>query len=96
VYKLLTFLADKGQMTKLLKDFTNHSQKSAVLIGDENPLYEMKNTSTIISQFTYGNNQKACLGMIGSIRIDYKKIIPTVKFIFDTVDNLLSKEVRNG
>lgn len=96
VYKLLSSLADKGQMIKLIKEFTKLNTKSAIFIGDENPLYEMKNTSTIISQFTYGNNQKACLGMIGSVRIEYKKVIPVVKHIFNTVDRLLSKEVQNG
>ncbi|MCM1284800.1 MAG: heat-inducible transcriptional repressor HrcA [Acetobacter sp.] len=96
VYKLLSFLADKGQMKKLLKEFSNNKVKSTILIGDENPFYEMKNTSTIVSQFTYGNNQKACLGLIGSTRINYKKIIPIVRYIFETVDKLISKEVRNG
>lgn len=94
VYRLLSFLADKGQMLKLIKEFSKGNIKNAMFIGDENPLYEMKNTSTIISKFTYGNNQSAVLGMIGSTRIDYKYIIPIVKYIFKTVDNLLSKEVR--
>ena len=62
-----------------------------MFIGDENPLYELKNTSTIISKFTYGNNQVAALGMIGSTRIDYQRIIPCVEYIFNTVDVLLSK-----
>ncbi|MGN0532962.1 MAG: heat-inducible transcriptional repressor HrcA [Eubacterium sp.] len=96
VYKLLSFLADREKMTKLIKEFCNNPLKSALMIGNENPLYEMKNTSTIISQFTYGNNQKACLGLVGSVRIDYKKIIPTVNYIFKSVENLLSGEVRNG
>lgn len=91
VYRLLSFLADKGKMLEFVKDFSKGNVRSALFIGDENPLYEMKNTSTIISKFTYGNNQKAVLGMIGSTRIDYKYIIPVVKYILNTVDTLLSK-----
>lgn len=91
VYRLLSFLADKGKIIDFAKAFSKGNVKSSLFIGDENPLYEMKNTSTIISQFTYGNNQKAVLGMIGSTRIDYKYIIPVVKYILNTVDNLLSK-----
>ncbi len=91
VYRLLSFLADKGQMLAFLKHVSSENIKNALLIGDENPLYEMKNTSTIISKFTYGNNQKAVLGMIGSTRIDYKNIIPVVKYILSTADTLLSK-----
>ncbi len=91
VYRLLSFLTDKSQIIHLIKQFSKGNVKTALFIGDENPLYEMKNTSTILSNFTYGNNQKAALGMIGSTRIDYKHIIPVVKYILNTVDTLLSK-----
>lgn len=91
VYKLLSFLAGREQLIELMKKFSSINDSSVLFIGDENPIYEMKNTSTIISKYTYGNNQKATLGIIGSMRIDYKTIIPRVKFIFNTVDKLLSK-----
>lgn len=91
VYKLLSFLADKAKMVEFIKEFANNNVKRVMFIGDENPLYDMKNTTTVISKFTYGNNQKAVLGMIGSTRIDYKYIIPVMKYILNTVDDLLSK-----
>ena len=91
VYRLLSFLTDKEQMIGLLKAFSKENVQATMFIGDENPLYEMKNTTTIISKFNFGNNQKATLGMIGSTRIDYKNIIPVVKYIFNTVNTLLSK-----
>lgn len=96
VYRLLSFLADKAQMINLTREFARQNIRQSIFIGDENPLYEMKNTSTIISKFTYGNNQKAVLGMLGSTRVDYKNVIAYVKYIFNTVENLLSKEVQNG
>ena len=91
VYRLLSFLTDKGQILEMVKSFANENVRTAMFIGDENPLYEMKNTSTVIARFNYGNSQKAVLGMIGSTRIDYKKILPVVKYIIKTVDSLLSK-----
>ncbi len=91
VYKLLSFLADKEKLIEFSKQFAKTNARRSMFIGDENPLYEMKNTSTVISKFIYGNNQCATLGMIGSTRIDYKKIIPCVEYIFNTVDTLLSK-----
>lgn len=91
VYKILSFLADKEKMIEYSKMFANTGISRTVFIGDENPMFEMKNTSTIISKFTYGNNQKATLGIIGSMRIDYKRIIPCAEYIFNKVDSLLSK-----
>lgn len=92
VYRLLTFLTEREQLLKLIKSFSKTGSSTAMFIGDENPVYEMKNTTTIISNFTYGNNQKATIGIIGSTRLDYEKIIPSVKYIIDAIDRLLSKE----
>lgn len=91
VYKILSFLADKEKLIDFSKQFSKTNAGRTMFIGDENPLYELKNTSTILSKFTYGNNQVAALGMIGSTRIDYQRIIPCVEYIFNTVDALLSK-----
>ena len=94
VYKLLTVLADKEKIVRLIEKFKASSAKSVLLIGRENPLYDIKNTSTVLPRFTYGNSQSAVLGMLGSTRIDYKSVLPYVKYILKTVDNLLEQEVR--
>ncbi len=91
VHKILSFLADKEKMIEFSKYFAKTNINRTVFIGDENPLFELKNTSTFISKFTYGNNQTATLGIIGSMRIDYKTIIPCAEYIFNKVDSLLSK-----
>ncbi|MDD6727792.1 MAG: heat-inducible transcriptional repressor HrcA [Eubacteriales bacterium] len=91
VYRLLSFLTEKQQLIQPIKEFTDGSTPRALFIGDENPLYEMKNTTTAIGKYTYGNNQKAAIGIVGSMRIDYKTILPKINYIMDTVDILLSK-----
>lgn len=90
VYKILSFMTDKKRLTDFSKSFAESNAKQAMFIGDENPLYELKNTTTAVSKFTYGRNQVATLGFIGSTRIDYEKIIPVSEYIFSTVDNLLA------
>lgn len=91
VYRLFSLMADKEKMLELIKTLSAENINDVMFIGDENPVYEMKNTSTIISGFTYGNSQKAAIGMIGSTRIDYKCIIPVVRYISKTVEDLLEK-----
>lgn len=91
VYKLLSFLTEKKQLMEAIKQFTESNNQKALFIGDENPLYELKNTSTAVAKYTYGNNQRAAIGIVGSMRIDYKDIIPKTRYIMDTVDILLSK-----
>lgn len=91
VYKILSFLTDREKLIGFSKLFAKANAERAMFIGDENPLFELKNTTTLISKFTYGNNQNAVLGMIGSTRIDYRSIVPCVEYIFNKVDTLLSK-----
>lgn len=90
-YRLLSFLAEKNKMLELVKAVSRKNVKTAMFIGDENPVYELKNTSTVIACFTYGKNQRAAIGMIGSTRIDYKYIIPVVRYIINTAEKLLNK-----
>ena len=44
---------------ELSKRFANSNHTKLLMIGDENPLYEMKNTSTLIAKFNYEGGQKA-------------------------------------
>jgi heat-inducible transcriptional repressor len=91
VYRIFSLFADKDKLIDFSKLFASSNAQRALFIGDENPVFELKNTSTIISKFTYGNSQNAVLGMVGSTRIDYKTILPCVEYIFNTVNTLLAK-----
>lgn len=91
LYQILRVLTEKKQLVALIDAFARSQSKSLFMIGDENPMFEMKNTSTYVSKYNYGNGQKAVLGVIGSMRIDYKSILPRIKYITGTVDTLLSK-----
>ena len=91
LYKILGMLTEKKQIMELCKGFANTNNKQLLMIGDENPMYEMKNTTTVISKYNYEGGQKAVLGVIGSMRIDYESILPKIKYIINTVDTLLTK-----
>ena len=91
VYSLLVLLAKKEKLEKLLNSVAKSSVKSILFIGDENPVYELKNTSTAVAKFTYNDVQTATLGIIGSLRIDYKTILPRVDYIINRITELLKE-----
>ena len=91
LYKILGLLTEKKQLMELSKSFANSNSKQLLLIGDENPIYEMKNTSTVIAKYNYEGGQKAVLGVIGSMRIDYESILPRINYIINTVDSNFRK-----
>ncbi len=91
VYRLLVLLAKKEKLESLLSSFVKANAASVLFIGDENPVYELKNTACAIARFTYNDVQTATLGIIGSMRIDYKAILPRVDYIIKAVTNLLKE-----
>lgn len=91
VFNLLILLAEKKKLASLLNGFAQSKIGSAILIGDENPVYELKNTATAIAKMTYNDSQIATLGFIGSLRIDYKTILPRVDYIMKTTSELLKE-----
>ena len=90
-YSLLVLLAKKKKLEALLNEFAKTNMKTALFIGNENPVYELKCTATAIAKFNYNRVQTATLGIIGSTRIDYKTILPRVDYIMKTVSELLTQ-----
>ncbi|MBQ8980016.1 MAG: hypothetical protein IJ077_00210, partial [Eubacterium sp.] len=91
VFNLLMLLAGKEKLEKLLTRFACSNVKQSLVLGDENPLYELNNTAMALARFDYNNSQIATLGMIGSLRIDYKTILPRVDYIIKLTNNYLKE-----
>lgn len=91
VYNLLTLLAEKKKLKLLLSEFAKTNISTKLLIGEENPVYELRNTSMAVAKFNYSNNQVATLGIIGSLRLDYSSILPRVDYIINTVSTYLKE-----
>ena len=91
VYNLLTLLAEKKKLNLLLTEFAQRGRDKALLLGEENPVYELNNTAMATAKFKYANDQIATLGIIGSLRIDYSSILPRVDYIINTVSNYLKE-----
>lgn len=91
VYRLLVLLAKKDKLEGMIRDFIRMNTDTVLYIGDENPVYELKSTATAAARFTYNDVQTAALGIIGSLRIDYKTILPRVDYVFKTVATLLKE-----
>lgn len=92
VADLLSFLAEKTGLEKMLKSFAESDVNMALFLGDENPVNELRNTSMAVASFNYYDDQKATLGVIGSMRIDYNAVLPRI----DYITKLCSKLLKEG
>lgn len=90
-YNILILLAGKKKLERLLNQFAAANVSTALFIGDENPVYELKNTATAIARFNYNRVQTATLGIITSLRADYQTILPRIRYVMKSVAELLKE-----
>ncbi len=87
-FKLMDFLHKASPLESLLS-----SQKTPlnVSIGTENAYRELKNSTTIFSKYSVGDKDSGSIGIIGPTRLDYAKLIPTIKYLAGVIGALLSE-----
>lgn len=81
---------EKGQIIKLL-DKCITSPGLQILIGSESRCYGMEGCSIIASSYLGGNNVTGTLGIIGPVRMDYRRVIPIVDYTAKLLGELIEK-----
>ncbi len=89
-YELLEFLRRGEPLSKLLASVSSDDGVE-VRIGSENPYKQLMKSSVIVSNYNIDGSKRGSIGIIGPTRIDYAKLIPSVKFLTNLVGELLTK-----
>ena len=61
-----------------------------IRIGSENRYKELENSSMIISKYKIGDNATGAIGIIGPTRMNYSKLVPSIKYLTDIISKFLS------
>lgn len=88
--QLLDFL-HRSEPLGMLVSSSDTDKDIEVRIGSENRYKELENSSVIISKYKIGENATGAIGIIGPTRMNYSKIIPSIKYLTDIVSKLLSE-----
>ena len=88
---LLDFLHREEPLNLLVSSSTDTDKDIEVRIGSENRYKELENSSMIISKYRIGENATGAIGIIGPTRMNYSKLIPSIKYLTDIVSRLLSE-----
>ena len=96
---LLETLEDKNGLESLL-DQTNNQDEDGdgiqIYIGEESPVQNMKDYSIVTSTYALPEGAKGTIGIIGPKRIDYKKVVQTLKNLTDELDTIFRKNEKKG
>ena len=92
--EFMNFVENKDSILQMLKNLGNRNETDVeVIIGSENTNEIMKRNSIIRTTYKAKNNQIGQIGIIGPVRMDYKKHIVTVKAFSENLAAALDEMV---
>ena len=90
---LINAFEEKQLLTKLIDDETFDEDKNEikVYIGEESPIQTMKDCSIVTANYEFGDGMRGTIGIIGPKRMDYDKVVGTIKTIKTQLDAMYKK-----
>ena len=100
-------LTDNGKASELVGTFEEKQQLGSLIqesltedagtgiqvyIGDEAPIKSMKDCSVVTATYELGEGMKGTIGIVGPKRMDYDKVIGTLRTIQSKLDELYRNE----
>ena len=95
--QLLNFLSNGEPLGSLVNETGDDDVE--IFIGSENKFRELKDSTMIISKYKIGDSPGGAIGIIGPTRLNYSKLIPSIRYLADMVSKMLSdvlKEDNDG
>ncbi len=92
--KLLEALEERQGLNELIDESMNNSDATGiqVYIGEEAPVSNMKDCSIVTATYELDGGGKGTIGIIGPKRMDYKKVVSTLKNLTDELDTIFKKK----
>lgn len=94
--KLIGALEQKELLQELVDDVNSSEDSSGiqVYIGDEAPVQTMKDCSIVTANYELGEGLRGTIGIIGPKRMDYEKVLSTLRNLMTQLDTILKKDER--
>ena len=88
--ELIYTLEEKKTLANLVNDSleTDGDGDIKVYIGEETPVASMKDCSVVTATYELSDGAKGTIGIIGPKRMDYEKVVETMKTIKTQLDDV--------
>ncbi len=92
--ELINTFEEKQQLSGLIQNVLTDEQNTGiqVYIGDETPVQSMKDCSVVTATYELGEGMKGTIGIIGPKRMDYDKVIGTLRTLQNQLDELYNSD----
>ena len=89
---LLNALEEKKQLTELMYQEGDSERGIQVYIGDESPLEATKDCSVVTATYHLEDGVYGKIGIIGPRRMDYEKVVGTLRNLMSELDQIFQKK----
>ncbi|MBT9776330.1 heat-inducible transcription repressor HrcA [Clostridium sp. MCC353] len=92
--QLISTLEQKELLQELITDVNSADDGTdiQVYIGDETPIQTMKDCSVVTANYDLGKGLRGTIGIIGPKRMDYEKVLGTLRTLMTQLDVIFHKE----
>lgn len=95
--ELISAFEEKQQLANLVAETMGTEETGIqVYIGNEAPVQTMKDCSIVTATYELGEGMKGTIGIIGPKRMDYEKVVGTLKTLTTQLDVLFKKNDEEG
>lgn len=94
--QLLSTLEQKELLKDLFAEDAGNEKKNEiqVYIGDETPVESMKDCSVVTANYVLGDGLRGSIGIVGPKRMDYDKVVSTLRSLMNQLEDTFNKEER--
>lgn len=91
--ELINTFEEKKMLTELVQETLadENSRGIQVYIGDETPVQSMKDCSVVTATYELEEGMRGTIGIIGPKRMDYEKVVDTLKTLMSQLDTLYKR-----
>lgn len=91
--EIISAFEEKKQLTEIVQETLSKegSQGIQVYIGEETPMQSMKDCSIVTATYELEEGMQGTIGIIGPKRMDYDKVLSTLKSLKNQLDSIYRK-----
>ena len=94
--EIITAFEEKKQLSDIVYETLSNSEEEnksiQIYIGEESPISNMKDCSVVTATYELDEGMQGTIGIIGPKRMDYDKVVKTLKALTNQLDVLYKKD----
>ncbi|MCR5107071.1 MAG: heat-inducible transcriptional repressor HrcA [Lachnospiraceae bacterium] len=94
--EIITAFEEKKQLSEIVYDTLSNSGEESkgiqIYIGEESPVKNMKDCSVVTATYELEEGMQGTIGIIGPKRMDYDKVVDTLKSLTSQLDEMYKKK----